>query len=368
MPGSTKKRSRKRRSPGRGSIETLPSGKIRALVRAGGVKTQGPAVDPQDFESPTEAEIEAFRLLQEKLDELNASPSSSFTTYAKSWLKRKEDEDVSPTTVETWKSWIRSLDRDPLGAMPIDSVKTADLEGFKRRFKGKRVTARKRLAWMFQVMRDAGNHARCELPRREESRRRPLTIEEREKLLEALRHVDDELRLMVLLNWEFMGRREDAAGLKHEDRDGEGAFINRVVVAVTGGIEIREKAKSDRGNTWVPLSPDLQALVGHGKGWVLPDPKNPKNPVSPRRITNRVSYFMQKTGLKVPYMGPHTLRRTGGMELLESGVDVVTAAEIMRHDKRMLLDEYTKSRQDLKLAAMRKVHLKTHAKTHEDVK
>jgi integrase len=54
----------------------------------------------------------------------------------------------------------------------------------------------------------------------------------------------------------------------------------------------------------------------------------------------------------VPHMGPHALRRTYGMQLLEAGVDVVTAADLMRHDAKMLLEEYARSRPDLKIAAI----------------
>lgn len=53
-------------------------------------------------------------------------------------------------------------------------------------------------------------------------------------------------------------------------------------------------------------------------------------------------------------MGPHALRRTYGMTLLEAGVDVVTAADLMRHDPAMLLQEYARTRTDLKREAVRR--------------
>jgi integrase len=51
----------------------------------------------------------------------------------------------------------------------------------------------------------------------------------------------------------------------------------------------------------------------------------------------------------------HGLGRTFGMDMLESGVDLRTAAEQMRHDTAMLANIYSRSRRDLKRAAAAKV-------------
>jgi site-specific recombinase XerD len=72
-------------------------------------------------------------------------------------------------------------------------------------------------------------------------------------------------------------------------------------------------------------------------------------------LTHRLKDAMKGTALEnIKYAGLHIFRRTYGMVLLEKGVDVTTAAELMRHDPVMLLKEYTRSREDLKRDAIKK--------------
>lgn len=341
----------RRRPPGFGSIEKLASGKIRAAAMIEGRRTKGPAIDPSRFPSRSAAEREALTLLQRKLDERNAGPRSSFTTFARAWLMRKRDQRLSPSTIAVWQSWLNSLATDPLGDLCVSDVAPADLRAWTGRFRGATVTLRKRLSWLMQLLDEAGNPARIDLPRKEKSRRRPLTPPERAVLREAFASADDELQLMILLTWEAHLRRSEAAGLRHEDRDGDGVWIQRVVLAVDGKLIVRDKAKTVRSHGWVALSPALRERIGHGTGFVL---GNGKRPVSPRRITNRIQHFARS--LNVPKMGPHALRRTGGMEMLENLVDLKTAASQMRHDWKMLMDEYTETRQDQKVAAIEKTY------------
>jgi len=346
------KRKKARRPPGFGSINELPNGKIRAVITLKGKKYAGkPYLDPNDYPSRKQAEEEAFRRLWISLDARNARPSQSFTTFARAWRNNKAAENLSPSTLSTWDSWIRSLEKDPLGDVPVGECTPSDLADFKRRFKSGRVTLRKRLGWIHQLLKAAGNPARIDLPRKELSRRRPLSPDERESVKAEFQKADDELKLMILLTREAALRRSEAAGLKHEDLDGPGVWIKRVVLDIEGKLIVRERTKSDNGYRWVALSPSLKALIGRGKGFVL---GGGKRPISPRRITNRIQHFARH--LNVPHMGPHAFRRTGGMEMLEKGVDIRTASEQLGHDWRMLVEEYSRSRQDLKVAAMEKVY------------
>ena len=93
-----------------------------------------------------------------------------------------------------------------------------------------------------------------------------------------------------------------------------------------------------------------------------------RKPMYPDTLRAAVKRLMAKAGIIVPYGGPHTLRRSYGMALLEAGVDIVTAAELMRHDPATLLAEYARSRRDLKTSAIERTFgtgSRLTAKTHE---
>lgn len=54
-------------------------------------------------------------------------------------------------------------------------------------------------------------------------------------------------------------------------------------------------------------------------------------------------------------MTPYHLRHTFAMRLLEAGVDLKTAAELMRHSVEVFLKRYVKSDRARKIAAMQKL-------------
>jgi len=72
----------------------------------------------------------------------------------------------------------------------------------------------------------------------------------------------------------------------------------------------------------------------------------PLDPVKASRMWDSVRTELGIQG------GLHKLRGTYGMTLLESGVDIRTAADLMRHDPAMLVRQYAMSRRDLKEAAL----------------
>lgn len=76
-----------------------------------------------------------------------------------------------------------------------------------------------------------------------------------------------------------------------------------------------------------------------------------EDPVSPSVIDDR--WRRWRKGTKFEKVGLHDLRATFGTMLLEQGIDVRTAAELMRHDPTMLLKTYTRSRRDLKRNAIK---------------
>ena len=140
-------------------------------------------------------------------------------------------------------------------------------------------------------------------------------------------------------------------GVRHEDREEDGIVIARSVAQIKG-LLIIGPPKNRASESWVPLPEELIDDIG-GTGWVTPEPGSPEDPRTPNWLALRV----KKAGLRagIGKVSPHDLRHTAAMNLLEAGVDVVTAAEMLRHDPVMLAKVYAKSRRDLKRDAMKRL-------------
>lgn len=349
----------KRRSPGEGTPRQLPSGNWQWYVREEQKKIYGPT-HPDKIKAKT-------LLHQQLVSERKESLYPSFGTYAKNWLK---DQRHSPTTMQTYKYWLQALESDPLSGLEIHRVTQADLRAWwgRQRHKGKdlaHTTKAKRLGWLHQLLAQAGNPVKFKPPKQERNLRRPLSPREREALAEKILNSPAKTRVAVLLTWQVGLRRSEACGIRHEDRDGDGIRINRVVLATVGQLHVRHKAKTAKSHGWVPLPPSLLKEIGNGTGFVIGEGDRPMHPTS---LTRMLKDFAKGTILEhVPNMGPHALRRTYGMTLLEMGVDVVTAADLMRHDAQVLLKEYARTREDLKREAVEKAFGSPTPKPHEEV-
>lgn len=346
MSGSPKRTNRN--ANGDGTIEQLPSGLFRAVRQIQGKRIKGEAC---------KTKTQARESLRRKIQNQNAAGDvrQSFGMYASSMAEQRKDK-ISPTTYATECSWAKSLLQTPLGAVPVAKVTRGDLEQWARLQTVKPVTLRKRIGWLHGLLKMAGNPARMDVPARTRHTRRPLSPNERDLIRGIISALPSERQLAVYLCW-FLGlRRSEACGLMHEDRDGDGIRVRRVVVIGVGEVGtklyVKHKAKSPEGHGWIPLPTFLKPLIGQGKGFVL---GSESRPLHPKTLTGWFTELKKGTPLElVPYMGAHAMRRTFGMMLLESGADVVTAAATMRHDPKMLLDEYARSRTDLMQDAVRK--------------
>lgn len=317
-----------RRARGEGTFERLPSGLWRCVTKLGGRKLSGSA-------APTKAEAQAnLRARLQGLANESASGLDSWSKWARSWLTARRPS-LSPTTVETYQKIIASVEGDLLDAIPMVSIREPDLRLWCARQRLAPKTLATRLAFIVQILRAGGNPARYAPPRKDRHARRPLTAEETALLLAHLPCLPVRDRVAVLLCLECGLRRSEACGLRHEDREAGGIRIRRAVLRVKGELRVRAHGKTAASSAWIPLPASLLEDVGHGKGYVLGSDKWPLYPDTLERIVKRALRGAGVTG--VPYAGPHALRRTYGMRLLEAGVDVVTAAELMRHDAATLL-------------------------------
>lgn len=343
MSGSERKKT-KRRPPGEGSYKTNAKGQVRLVKMVNRKWLAGP------YES---TRMEALASFNRKYQSgAKDAASQSFTTLAKRWLKERESSQA-PSTFKSYTIWIACIEADPLGSMPVKSIKEAHLRQWFARQKLAPTTVRKRLGFIHQMLRIGGNNERYNPPKAEKHTRRPLSAEEGGKAkaiaLESDLHTH---RVGVMICLEMGLRVSEACGLKHEDYQNGGVWIRRSVTRTKGTLNVREKTKTARSARWVPIPPSLKEHIGPPKkGYVLTESEQPGYPDTLQKAVRSVC---KKAGIEgVPHLGPHALRRTYGMTLLEAGVDVVTSAEMMGHDPKMLLDEYARSRIDLKQKAVK---------------
>jgi integrase len=350
----------KRRNNGEGTPEKMPGGKVRYVTLKDKKIIKGPV---------RETRAEAAQALAEKLAALeNAVPENRklFITWVRSSIKSRPK--LAPTTRETYTYWANALERDPLGQLPVDDITDRELLNWWRNSDLLPVTRKKRVNWILSMLREAGVKTTWRPPRIEsESTRRPLSPHERDAIRELIPQLSPELQRFIYLTW-FLGlRRSEACALRHDDRDGDGVLVRRTVTYAGGKLHVRALGKSARAFGWVYLPQQLQSEVGPPRtGFVITETEKPPNPIG---LSNALRYALQDTPLaKVPRMGSHAMRRTYGMMLLESGADVVTSAQSMRHDPVMLMREYARSRRDLMETAVKNafetpIHPKTTPKS-----
>jgi integrase len=331
-----------RRSKGEGTFQTRQSDQwVRLVLRKGPKQLAGPYRP-----NPTQAR-KAWIEKHQKPSDRNLP---SFSTFANNWIL---DLKGSPATIAQWQLLVANkIDADPIGDLKLSQIDDAAVRAWLSRQSGAQTTIRRNLGRIKQLLAAAGVRVEVRRPPDPGHERRPLSPRERLAVDRVLEQADEPTRRAILIAYYTGMRRSEICALKHSDVDGDGVWVQRRVIQTTGRLDEQQTTKTAKSRAWVPLPAALKGFVGKGKGYVLTDSSEPISPVA---LTHRVKRAMKGTALEhMPYTGLHVFRRTYGMILLESGVDVVTAAELMRHDPAMLLKEYTRSREDLKRDAIRK--------------
>lgn len=334
-----------KRSHGEGTWQRLPSGKWRLILIKDGEKISGPA---------RETKPEARAALEEKLKSrhLPDEANLSFSIYLARWIELQQHH--SPTTRDTYRTWLKSVERDQIGKLKVSQITSLHMKGFVSRLRQTGLapaTISKRVSWLGQMLRLAGNTSEIPKISVEATERRPLSDSELALAVEAFSKADERVRLAFLLCYGMGLRRGEACGLMHSDRDGDGVRISRTVLYAEDALHVVPRAKTARSKGWLPLPPFLLSLVGEPKtGFVL---TGTGVPMHPKTLSWHFDEILKKGELgKIPFSGTHAFRRSFGMRLLRSGVDLRTASELMRHDAKMLLEEYTRSTEQLKREAI----------------
>lgn len=325
-----------------GSVQKVGR-KWRGRVMIGGVRHVGPVVERRADALPA-----LWRKLERELGAAAGEESPTLWTCALRKAERPISESWSPTTRDLWKALLARLRGTALAGMAVDEATDADVQSWLDAQPGSPRTRRNYLELVRQLLRENGVECRVKPPEVRERRHNLLSPDEQRRLLEL--PMSREQRLIVLLGLRCGLRRSEMAGLRHEDRDGPGILVRRAVVKAAGVVAIKAP-KTRSSESWVPLPPELEQEIGRGTGWVLGD--GGPNPPSPARIARLWRALVD--GTEFERVGLHDLRRSYGMTLLERGVDLRTAGEMMRHDPALLARLYARSRRDLKIEAAKRL-------------
>jgi integrase/recombinase XerD len=323
----------KMRAWGEGTVQEVGE-KFRGTVRINGKRHYGPVVAKKR---------EALSALWKKIDAPAPVEKQPLSICVQKKIDSMTLGAYSPTTVEHWRECLKRILKTSLAELAPEDINEAVIQKWLAKEKGAARTKKNTLNVVLQVCREHGNRLEVKTPSVKQKKRRILTPLEQRTLLTL--EMPESTRTMILLGLRMGLRRSEIAGLRHDDRDGDGVTIRRAVVRAKGIVAIKN-TKTPSSEAWVPLCEELKSVIGSGEGYVLGDGDRP---ISPSVLDDRWRRFIK--GKVYEGTGLHDLRATFGMTLLESGVDVRTASEMLRHDATMLLKVYTRSRRDLKRSA-----------------
>jgi integrase len=333
-----------RRANGEGTIKQTPTGKYRAVVQIDGHWISGPVVEKR---------ADALRALQSKLRRLK-SPGSQ-TTLSNLVSKYINDMEANriyePTTAYIRRSLHeKHISNSAIGALPASLVTQNDLDQFLRGPLGGQSQRRSIGALVCATLRTVGIELKLVVPKDAEPDTIAVPPEDRTKLIEACTSDEDKLLLCLMMRLGL--RKGEALGVMHEDRQGEGFWVRRQINQTPGKVLVKG-LKTARSERWVPLEEWMKPMIGEGQGFVFQKQSAkglPRNPSYPTALLLRLC---RDAGTR--HYSPHSLRRTAATAFLEAGVDVVTAASILGHDPAVLMRLYMKTREDLKLDAVKKI-------------
>ncbi|MET3956886.1 integrase/recombinase XerD [Rhodococcus sp. OAS809] len=107
----------------------------------------------------------------------------------------------------------------------------------------------------------------------------------------------------------------------------------------------------------LPLHPEVARLAADmpRKGWWFPSRTDPKRPMRPKSVTNTLKALMVRAD--VPNTG-HSLRHWFGTTLVDSGTDLRTTQELMRHASLADTQKYVRVRDKRKTEAIGRLQLR----------
>ena len=182
---------------------------------------------------------------------------------------------------------------------------------------------------------------RIQLPDVPERENRTLAPQEAHLLLNPQTRTD----ALLLVSLYTGMRRSELRRLQWSDIDGD-------LIRVPGSKSVKSRAL-------VPMTPEVKAAIfAQPKRSMFIFSASTGQPLGLRNINRDVKKRMAQLGLP-PETRLHDLRGTYGSLLIETGVDIKTTQDLMRHsDPRTTMKMYLRSRQETKAAAVEQLRLK----------
>lgn len=253
-----------------------------------------------------------------------------------------------------------------LGHLRLDQVSYAVVDAYvsERKKLGRRSRT---IILELRYLRQALQHAKAcqviaavpELPKLKDRDRKPhkfMTPEESERLLEALRPLDEQPHvvtrgrppinrdrltyLAVLMALNAGLRKNEILTRCWEDIRWNQGPLGTLLICSKPQVDFIVKMGRDRT---IPLTPNLRralefehGVVGHpAMGWIFPSPRNPARPR--QQLHHALARACERAGL--PRIHPHGLRHTWATRLAMAGVDRRTLMELGGWKEGRMLDE-----------------------------
>lgn len=348
-----------RRANKEGTLHYLPNGKVRASVM----------IDKKRrYTHVCETASEALR----EVKKLNPAvrKQSQIPTLEDYYLDNKDGRLADEWEVSTWQlcetiARVHLID-SPLGRKQIHRIETEDVEEWRDAIKAGNAYKNRAAAMVAGLLRRAIKEYRLKIINPADAvesldvaktHRLQVRMGDLNKFLACFK----EQRLQLALRLMLKGmRRGEACGTKFEDIEGNGIWVKRQIQEPNGKLFIKESTKTDQWR-WVPLDDELLKLIwaqGRKEGWILATSKG--TAYRPHNVWRDMKDALEKT--KWADLTLHGLRGTFCSFLLQSGVDVRTAADITGHSPAVMASIYAQSTNDSKEKALALVN-KTVAET-----
>jgi len=279
------------------------------------------------------------------------------------WLTECAAPSVRPSTIKSYRSYVKDKIKPYLGDKQVRKVTTADVQNLYRRLQEKGGadggplagnTIRKIHNVLHQAM-DVAVDRRLTvknptkdvtLPKKITATKTILNDEQLARFMEAIKN-DALWHDFFYLEITTGLRRGELCGLMWTDFDKKKGTltIRRTLHHKGGGGYFVGKTKTGAGRRTIKLPPSTMQLLTERKKrsisqWIFPHPVRPEDPVLPNSGYIRMKKLLAEAGL--PNMRFHDLRHTFATHALTSGVDAKTLSGILGHTRTSFtLDTYT---------------------------
>lgn len=355
----------KKRGHGEGTLETLPSGKVRLVRMVDGKRLKGPAIEPESRLLLTKKKATAAweEVHNQSTRQQSVSPERPNTLAWLIYARWERTQD--PVAAYLHNKWLQSSE---IGRIFVPQLLSKDIDALVSKMNAAGLTPATINRYLGVISTEINRLIDDGILDRNPCRKKKLKVQD-DGFKQILTAEDiEEFLALPWPKWYRVGlllmlhglRGQEARGVYHEDWDGDILTIRRVRTF----SDVRLGTKTGKVRQ-VPIThPELLKHLNSkatGPVWVT-DEGEPVSKTHQRSVwehvivgprASRKNRVRALHNHKFTKLTPHDLRSTCTTRLIENGVDPRTVAEIMGHDVKMTLAIYARSRHELKTAAMK---------------